>query len=70
MELTSEDLARAHELGMDDEETSHNAGTRPATLYAAELWKAAMGTASRTDYPADAVSQLRDSYDHGRVDFY
>jgi len=70
MELTSDDLARAASLGMDDAENENNSGTRTPPLYAAELWTAVMGTAPKGDYPTDAVAHLRDSYNHGRMDHY
>ena len=70
MELTSDDRMRAANLGMDAAEDSETTGQRRETLDSESLWHAVMGDAARMDYPADAVSNLRDSFDGGARDFY
>ena len=70
MKLTSDDLARAANLGMDQAEEANGSGKILATLFSDALWKAVMGAAGRSDYPTDSVTQLRDAYDHGRMDYY
>jgi hypothetical protein len=69
MELTTDDHGSAASLGMDMAEDSRTSGLKVETLHGAELWAAVMGGAERRDYPIDALSQLRHSYNQGILDY-
>ena len=69
-ELTLGDIERAATLGMDASDDEQSTGVRQRALTRGELWRAVMDDIPQSEYPADALSRLRDAYERGRSDFW